>query len=103
MRVTAPNGTVLVVADTTRVAFLGTGAMGAPMASNVARAGIEVRAWNRTRDRAEPLAADGVDVVDTAAEAAEGADVVVTMLADGPAVAEDRRRHARSRPASGCR
>jgi 3-hydroxyisobutyrate dehydrogenase len=75
------------VAETNRVAFLGTGAMGAPMASNLARAGIEVRAWNRTRDRAEPLAADGVEVVDTAAEAAEGADVVVTMLADGPAVA----------------
>jgi 3-hydroxyisobutyrate dehydrogenase len=86
LRVTAPNGTVLVVADTTRVAFLGTGAMGAPMASNVARAGLDVRAWNRTRDRAEPLAADGVEVVETAAEAAEGADVVVTMLSDGPAV-----------------
>jgi 3-hydroxyisobutyrate dehydrogenase len=70
-----------------RVAFLGTGAMGAPMARNLARAGHEVRAWNRTRARAEPLAADGVTVSNSPAAAAEGADVLVTMLSDGPAVA----------------
>jgi 3-hydroxyisobutyrate dehydrogenase len=69
------------------VAFLGTGAMGAPMARNIARAGHEVRAWNRTRERAEPLAADGVTVCDTPAEAVGPADVLVTMLSDGPAVA----------------
>ena len=44
-----------------RVAVLGTGIMGAPMARNLAAAGHEVRAWNRSRERAEPLAADGVD------------------------------------------
>jgi 3-hydroxyisobutyrate dehydrogenase len=69
-----------------RVAFLGTGAMGAPMARNLARAGHVVAAWNRTRGRAEPLAADGVAVCDSPADAAVGADVLVTMLADGPAV-----------------
>ena len=69
-----------------RVAVLGTGIMGAPMARNVAGAGHEVRAYNRSRERAEPLAADGVGVCDTAAEAVSGAEVVVTMLADGGAV-----------------
>jgi 3-hydroxyisobutyrate dehydrogenase len=69
-----------------RVALLGTGLMGAPMGRNLLAAGHELRAWNRTRERAEPLAADGATVCDTPAEAAEGAEVVVTMLADGDAV-----------------
>jgi 3-hydroxyisobutyrate dehydrogenase len=69
-----------------RVAVLGTGIMGAPMARNIAAAGHEVRAWNRSRERAEPLAEHGVRVCDTAGEAVEGAEVVVTMLADGSAV-----------------
>src|SRR5438105_3957261 len=72
----------------TTVAFLGTGIMGAPMAANLARAGLDVRVWNRTRAKAEPLAETGARVADTAAAAAEGADILVTMLADGPAVAE---------------
>ncbi|NBH02425.1 NAD(P)-dependent oxidoreductase [Amycolatopsis sp. SID8362] len=69
------------------VAFLGTGIMGAPMAANVAKAGLDVRVWNRTRAKAEPLA-DVATVADSAASAAAGADILVTMLADGPAVAE---------------
>src|SRR5215217_2841400 len=60
--------------------------MGAPMARNLAAAGHEVRAWNRTRERAEPLAGHGVAVAGTPAQAVEGAEVVVTMLADGAAV-----------------
>jgi 3-hydroxyisobutyrate dehydrogenase len=75
------------VSEQTSVAFLGTGAMGAPMASNIAGAGFLVRAWNRTRDRAEPLEPEGIDIADTPQEAAADADVLVTMLADGPAVA----------------
>ncbi len=68
------------------VAFLGTGTMGLPMARNLARAGLEVRAWNRSRERAEPLTDDGAKVCDTPAEAARGADVLVTMLTDADAV-----------------
>lgn len=68
------------------VAVLGTGIMGWPMARNIAAAGLDTRAWNRTREKAEPLAADGVTIADTPAEAVGGADIVVTMLADGPAV-----------------
>ncbi|MFG2882403.1 NAD(P)-dependent oxidoreductase [Streptomyces sp. NPDC048297] len=72
--------------DKPTVAVLGTGIMGAAMARNLARAGLGVRAWNRTRDKAEPLAADGIKVAGTPAEAVEGADVVLTMLYDGNTV-----------------
>ena len=68
-----------------KVAFLGTGIMGAPMARHLAGAGHEVRAWNRTPEKAEGL---GASVAGSPAEAVEGADVVVTMLSDGPAVAQ---------------
>jgi 3-hydroxyisobutyrate dehydrogenase len=70
------------------VSVLGTGIMGAAMARNLARAGHTVRVWNRHRDRAEALAADGAHVTDTPAEAVTGADVVLTMLYDGAAVRE---------------
>ncbi len=66
------------------VAVLGTGIMGAPMARNLARAGFEVRAWNRSAEKAQPLVEDGIAVALTPAEAVEGAEVVLTMLADGP-------------------
>lgn len=67
-----------------RVALLGTGLMGAPMGRNMVAAGHEVRAWNRTRERAE--AVEGATVCDTPADACAGAEVIVTMLADGDAV-----------------
>ena len=66
------------------VAVLGTGTIGAPITRNLARAGFTVRAWNRTRAKAEPLAADGVVVTDGASDAVRDADVVVTVLTDGP-------------------
>src|SRR4051812_23264579 len=62
--------------------------MGAPVARNLAGAGLEVSAWNRTREKAEALTEDGVRVEDSAAAAAEGADAVLTMLTDGQAVEE---------------
>jgi 3-hydroxyisobutyrate dehydrogenase len=68
------------------VAVLGTGIMGAPMARNLARSGLAVRAWNRTREKAEPLAAEGVEIADTPAGAAGGADAALTMVADVDAV-----------------
>ncbi len=72
----------------TSVAVLGTGIMGAPMARNLARAGFEVRVWNRTLDKARPLAEDGVRVTDSPAEAAGDAEFVLTMLADGATTAQ---------------
>jgi 3-hydroxyisobutyrate dehydrogenase len=66
-----------------RVAVLGTGIMGGPMARNLAAAGHEVVAWNRTRAKAEGL---GATVADTPEAAVDGAEAVLTMLADGPTV-----------------
>ena len=76
------------MADRSKVAVLGTGIMGAGMARNLLSGGMEVRAWNRSREKAEPLADDGATVVDNAKEAADGADFVLTMLADADAVEE---------------
>ncbi|AEY87214.1 dehydrogenase [Streptomyces hygroscopicus subsp. jinggangensis 5008] len=80
--------------DKLTVSVLGTGIMGAAMARNLARAGHTVRVWNRTRVKAEPLAADGAHVAGTPAEAVEGADVVLTMLYDGPATLDVMREAA---------
>ncbi len=68
-----------------RTTVIGTGIMGAGMARSLARAGHQVTAWNRTRERAEPLAADGVEVADTVADAVAGAEVVITVLFDAAA------------------
>jgi 3-hydroxyisobutyrate dehydrogenase len=70
------------------VAVLGAGGtMGFAMARNIAKAHRgEVRAWNRHREKAEPLAKDGVVIAGTPAEAAAGAGIVLTMLADADAV-----------------
>jgi 3-hydroxyisobutyrate dehydrogenase len=71
------------------VAVLGAGGiMGRPMAANLCRAGIAVRAWNRSPDKAAPLRQEGAEVVESPAHAAQGADIVLTMLADTDAVLE---------------
>jgi 3-hydroxyisobutyrate dehydrogenase len=62
------------------VAFLGTGTMGAPMVRNLLKAGLDVRVWNRSADKARALESDGATVADDPAAAVRGADVVVTML-----------------------
>jgi 3-hydroxyisobutyrate dehydrogenase len=74
--------------DKLTIAVLGTGIMGEPISRNLLGAGMNVRVWNRTRSKAEHLADDGAVVCDEPAEAAAGADVVVTMLLDGKSVEE---------------
>ena len=70
-----------------KVAFLGLGIMGSRMAANLCRAGFEVHAWNRTRARAEELAAEhGAVVAETPAEAAAAAGIAITMVVDSPEV-----------------
>lgn len=69
------------------VAVLGAGGlMGRAIAANLASAGINVRAWNRSRAKAGPLTAQGVKVFSTPAKAARGAEVVLTILAETDAV-----------------
>ena len=66
------------------MAFLGLGIMGAPMAANLARAGFEVVAWNRTAEKAQALAAEheGVLIAASPAEAAAAAGIVISMVPD---------------------
>ncbi|TGN51594.1 NAD(P)-dependent oxidoreductase [Paracoccus liaowanqingii] len=71
----------------TKIAFLGTGLMGAPMVRRLLAAGHAVTVWNRAPEKAQALAADGATVVTDPAQAVAGAVVVFTMLSDGPAVA----------------
>ncbi|GAA4809381.1 NAD(P)-dependent oxidoreductase [Actinomycetospora chlora] len=72
----------------TSVAVLGTGIMGAGMARSLLREGHRVTVWNRSTEKAKPLADDGARVADEAADAVADADVVITMLFDADAVAQ---------------
>ena len=69
-----------------KIALLGTGLMGAPMARRLCGAGFDVTVWNRTRAKAEPLAAYGARVADAATEAVRQSDLAITMLEHGDAV-----------------
>jgi 3-hydroxyisobutyrate dehydrogenase-like beta-hydroxyacid dehydrogenase len=69
-----------------KVAFIGVGKMGLPMAGNVLRAGHDLTVFNRTASRCDPLRDDGATVAGSAAEAVREAEVLVTMVADGAAV-----------------
>jgi 3-hydroxyisobutyrate dehydrogenase-like beta-hydroxyacid dehydrogenase len=70
-----------------RVAFVGLGIMGGPMARNLREAGFELSVYTRTREKAERFAADhGARAAATPAEAAEGADAFITMVPDAPQV-----------------
>jgi 2-hydroxy-3-oxopropionate reductase len=71
-----------------RIAFLGIGLMGAPMSRRLLAAGHQLAVWNRTRAKAEALAADGARVADTPAQAVAEADFVITMLEHGGVVEE---------------
>ena len=63
-----------------RIAFIGIGLMGLPMASRLCRAGYPLVAWNRTKEKALPLAELGANVADSLKEAVASADIVITML-----------------------
>lgn len=68
-----------------KIGFLGLGKMGTPMAQHLIAAGHELRVWNRTEGKTEPLAREGAIVAGTPAEAELGADAVITMLFDDAA------------------
>ncbi|MFJ8467526.1 NAD(P)-dependent oxidoreductase [Streptomyces swartbergensis] len=68
------------------VGFLGLGAMGLPMAANLARTGFDVIAWNRSRPALETAGAAGCRTAADPAEVAAAAPVVITMLPDLPQV-----------------
>jgi 3-hydroxyisobutyrate dehydrogenase-like beta-hydroxyacid dehydrogenase len=69
-----------------KLAFIGAGNMGSPMARNLLRAGHQVTVYNRTRAHAEPLRQDGAELADSPADAARDVEAIVTMLAEDQAV-----------------
>jgi 3-hydroxyisobutyrate dehydrogenase len=79
------------------VTVLGAGTMGAGMVRSLRRAGLPVRVWNRDGGKARALTDVGAEAFDSPAEAAAGADVVITMLLDADAVTDAIRRAAPAR------
>ena len=71
-----------------RVAVLGIGLMGAPMARRLLAAGFEVTVWNRSREKAEPLGREGATVAETPAQAVAEADIVDAPVSGGTVGAE---------------
>jgi 3-hydroxyisobutyrate dehydrogenase len=72
----------------TKVGFLGLGVMGSRMAARLLDAGFTVTAWTRRAERAEPLGAKGATIAASPRDAAWGADVVISMVADDAASRE---------------
>ena len=68
------------------VAIVGAGAMGSRIAARLLQSGVEVAAWNRSRDKLRPLVEVGATATATPAEAARGAEIVITMVADPAAL-----------------
>lgn len=71
-----------------KIGFLGLGKMGTAVVRHLLAAGNEVAVWNRSRAKADALAQAGARVAATPAEAAEGAEIVATMVFDDAAVEE---------------
>jgi 3-hydroxyisobutyrate dehydrogenase len=72
----------------TKIAFIGLGVMGSPMAVNLVKAGYEVRGWNRTSERplVEKAAQEGVKIASSLAEAVKMAQIILTCVSDVPDV-----------------
>jgi 3-hydroxyisobutyrate dehydrogenase-like beta-hydroxyacid dehydrogenase len=70
------------------IGFVGLGSMGLPMATNLLAGGHRVTVWNRTRSKAEPLAAKGAAIALRAGEAVKPGGILVSMLADDAALEE---------------
>ncbi len=69
-----------------KVAFIGTGLMGFPMASNLLKAGIKLQVFNRSISKAEPLKEFGAEISNTLSSVVKDADFIITMLTDDGAV-----------------
>jgi 2-hydroxy-3-oxopropionate reductase len=70
----------------TKIAFIGLGIMGSPMATHLANAGHDVAGYNRTPERSKPLVDAGGRAADSVADAVRDAEVVAVMVPDSPDV-----------------
>ncbi|AIQ16412.1 3-hydroxyisobutyrate dehydrogenase [Paenibacillus sp. FSL H7-0357] len=71
-----------------QIGFIGLGTMGAPMASNLLRGGFQVTVYNRTAAKCEPLVAEGALSASTPQDAAEGKDIIMTMISNDDSIRE---------------
>ncbi|MBW1946129.1 MAG: NAD(P)-binding domain-containing protein [Deltaproteobacteria bacterium] len=65
-----------------KIGWIGLGKMGIPMSSNLVKAGYPVTVYNRTADKTKALADQGAQVVGSPKAAAEGQDVIISMISD---------------------
>lgn len=71
-----------------QIGFIGLGTMGAPMASNLLKSGFQVTVYNRTAVKCKPLEEKGADVAATSQAAAQGKDVIITMISNDDSIRE---------------
>ncbi|MFD1775737.1 NAD(P)-dependent oxidoreductase [Paenibacillus rhizophilus] len=71
-----------------QIGFIGLGTMGAPMASNLLRAGFQVTVYNRTASKGDPLVKEGATTAATPQAASEGKDVIITMVSNDDSIRE---------------
>ena len=82
----AAISSIMLIGGNMKLALLGTGLMGRPMAARLLKMGHALTAYNRTREKAEPVAEAGVHMADTPWEAVESAECIILMLADAGAI-----------------
>lgn len=73
------------MSNSIKVAFLGTGIMGLPMAGHLCKAGVDLRVWNRSPEKARSLVDEGAVLCEKAHEAVAGAHIVISILSDAVA------------------
>ncbi len=71
-----------------KIGFIGTGLMGLPMAKNILKAGYNLKAFNRSQNKAAPLKDQGAEISSSIKDAVNDSDIVITMLTDDTAVDE---------------
>ena len=71
-----------------KIGFIGTGLMGLPMAKNILKSGYNLKAFNRTQNKAEPLKKFGGEIAETIKDVVKDSDILITMLTDDNAIDE---------------
>ena len=71
-----------------KIGFIGIGLMGFPMAKNILKAGFNVKVFNRSKNKAEPLKKHGAEISNTIKEVLSDSEIIITMLTDDSAIDE---------------
>ena len=69
-----------------KIGFIGIGLMGLPMAKNILKSGFNLKAFNRSQNKAEPLKESGAEIASSFDDVVKDCDVVITMLTDDTAI-----------------